>query len=51
MITGAPKGVIFHIEGSGVAVHLSTAAEGLVIATLIVPWVTTIQHLCSVGIR
>lgn len=31
MITGAPKGVIFHIEGFGVAVHLSIASEGLVV--------------------
>lgn len=29
MITAAPKGVIFHIEGFGVAVHLGTASEGL----------------------
>lgn len=28
MITGGPKGVIFHVEGFGVAVHLSTASEG-----------------------
>lgn len=31
MISGAPKGVIFHIEGFGVAVHLGTAPEGWVV--------------------